>query len=201
MDAMERALKSILLGTVFWLSAVPVSAHQPDISSLTLIEQQPGHWMLRLSASVSAFQYEVKNAYGDDSYASSEEFNQLLLQHLRAQVALRINDHGVTLGNGFVRLGHATTVVFELSEVPGAVEEVWIRNDGFKNIRNSRSFFSVFRDGLEREPFVLSEENGFQTKVSLSKRSNRTSRSEPAPSTSGSTLIETPRPGQESLAR
>ncbi len=156
-----------LLAAVLWLAAASASAHQPDVSSLTLVEQPLGRWMLQLNAPMTAFQHEVRITYGADSYASAEEFNQLLLEYLRAQIALRINNNDVTLGNGFVKLGHATTVVFELADFPEVVEEVWIKNHGFTNIRDSRSVFSIFKDGLDRDSFILNKENNFQFHLSL----------------------------------
>ena len=163
---MKKVLKSVL-AAVLWLLAVSANAHQPDISSFTLIEHESGQWMLQLNASMTAFQYEVRNAYGEDSYASPEAFNQLLVNHLKKQIAIQVNGEEVTLRNGLVKLGHATTVAFELSEVPEAVTEVFVQNRGFENIHDSKVIFSIVKEGVERKQFVLNEENNFHLSVSL----------------------------------
>ncbi|MFZ1808429.1 MAG: DUF6702 family protein [Cyclobacteriaceae bacterium] len=163
---MKKMIKIIFV-SIAWLSAIYASAHQPDISSLTLVEQQPSQWVLQMNASMTAFQYEVRNAYGEDSYASPEEFNQLLLQYLRAQMVIQVNGEEVTLGNGWVQLGHATTVAFELSEVPEVIETVFVNNEAFKNIRDSQVIFGIIIDGFEKSHFVLSNANDYQLHVSL----------------------------------
>ncbi|MDF9799310.1 hypothetical protein OKW21_004573 [Catalinimonas alkaloidigena] len=163
---MKKILKSII-AAVLVLIAMSASAHQPDISSLTLLEHESGKWTLQLNASMTAFQYEVRNAYGDDSYASPEEFNQLLVNHLKEHIALQLNKENVTLENGLVRLGHATTVAFELSGVPEAVEEVFVENRGFENIHHSQIIFSIVKEELDKFQFILNEENNFQISLSL----------------------------------
>lgn len=166
MNIMNKVLKSIV-AMVIWLSAVSANAHQPDISTCTLIEQENGQWTMQLNASMTAFQYEVRNAYGEDSYTSPEEFNQLLLKHLREHITIHANGEEVTLGNGSVQLGHATTVAFELSGVSEALEEVFVINKGFENIHNSKIIFSIIKEGFDRSGFILSEANDYQINVSL----------------------------------
>jgi hypothetical protein len=163
---MKKIVKSIVI-IIAWLSAVSANAHQPDISSLTLIEQQPGQWMLQLNASLTAFQYEVRNAYGEDSYASPEEFNQLLLKYLRGQISIQVNGEDVILGNGLVQLGHAATVAFEITEVPEVLENVFVRNKGFENIHHSQVIFVIVNEGFEKNHFLLNEANNFQLDVSM----------------------------------
>ncbi|WP_416866800.1 MAG: hypothetical protein ACMVP2_03905 [Imperialibacter sp.] len=185
-SAMKKTMKSIfaMVAILFVTSAI---AHQPDISSFTLIEKEPGQWMLQLNASMTAFQYEVRNAYGLDSYASAEEFNQLLLTHLKGQIDIRVNDREVTLENGMVMLGHATTVAFELSGVPGNVEEVFVKNKGFQNIYHSQGLFSIVKEGLARSRFVLSEANDYQLNVTL--KDNEILLAETASNDFGSVLV------------
>ncbi len=163
---MKKIFKSIVIAIVM-LSAVTANAHQPDISSFTLIEQPAGQWLLRLNASMTAFQYEVKNAYGEDSYASPEEFTQLLLNHLKAQIAIRFNGEDVTMENGMVKLGHATAVAFQLSGVPKVVDEVHVKNKGFENIQKSQVIFNIIKEGVDRDHFILNEVNDYQLNVSL----------------------------------
>lgn len=152
---------------VVWLSALSANAHQPDLSSVTLIEQESGQWTMQINASMTAFQYEVWNEFGKDAYATPEEFNQLLLSHLREKIELKVNDDAVILGDGFVKLGHATAVVFNLSEIPKVMEEVSITNFGFKTIHHSQSVFSIVKEGLDKSQFVLSEENDYQLNVKM----------------------------------
>ncbi|UZR98956.1 DUF6702 family protein [Chondrinema litorale] len=162
--------KSIMvLFTIFLsLSAVTTKAHQPNISSFILIEKDPELWMLQLNASITAFEYEVKNEYGKDSYNSTEEFNQLLLKHLKEQITIKINDKNVPLKNGRVQLGHSTTIVFDLAKAnDGITEEIFVKNNSFQNIYNSQTIFSIIKEEFDRTRSVLNKKNDFQISVSL----------------------------------
>lgn len=163
---MKKIMKTIIAIIVI-LSAHSANAHQPDISSFTLVEQQVGHWMLQMNASMTAFQYEVRNAYGDDSYATPDEFNQLLLKHMKEQVQLKVNGKELTLKNGLVKLGHATTVAFEIPDFPDEVEEVFVKNTGFENINNSYVVFSIVKNEIDKSSFILSEVNDYKINVVL----------------------------------
>ena len=163
---MKKILKPIVVVAIL-LSITTANAHQPDISSVTLIEQESGQWTMQINASMTAFQYEVWNAYGKDSYATPAEFNQLLLSHLREKIELKVNGGAVILGDGFVKLGHATAVVFNLSEIPKLIEDVSLANFGFKTIHHSQSVFSIVKEGLDNSQFVLSEANDYQLNVKM----------------------------------
>ncbi len=163
---MKKLFKALVIALI-WLSSGTVSAHQPDISSFTIIESQPGLWMLQLNASMTAFQYEVVNAYGENSYSSPEEFNEMLVNYLKKQISIQVNGEEVMLEKGLVRLGHATTVAFELSGVPEQFDHVFVKNMGFENINKSQIIFSIIKEGMYEDHFILNEENDFQINLSL----------------------------------
>jgi hypothetical protein len=123
--------------------------------------------MLQLNASLTAFQYEVVNTYGEDSYSSPEEFNELLVNYLKKKIVIQVNGEEVILEKGLVRLGHATTVAFELSGVPEQMDEMFVKNKGFENINNSQVIFSIIKEGMDKDQFLLNEENNFQINLFL----------------------------------
>ncbi|GGZ13107.1 hypothetical protein GCM10007049_01090 [Echinicola pacifica] len=163
-------MKNIII-LLFSLMAIgyshAVMAHDPDISSLALVEQPNGGWMIQLNASMTAFQYEVRQAFGEDSYSSPEEFNQLLLDHLKENIRLQINGHKMALKNGMVNLGHATTVAFDLGQLPDGVEEIFIDNKAFENIYHSQVIFSLNKEGIDQSRFILNQANDYQMSLSL----------------------------------
>ena len=163
---MKKIIK-LSFAIALFLFATAARAHRPDISSCTIIEQAPGQWLLRINASLTAFEYEVEHAYGKDAYASPEEFNQLVLDHLREQISIRTNEDEVTLADGSVKLGHATTVVFKLSGVADELEHVSVKNEGFKSIHGSQVIFSIAKKGWDNHQRVLSEENAYQMSGSV----------------------------------
>lgn len=160
-------LKLNLIVLLFLFSVTRTSAHPADVSSIALIKGESGKWTVQLISSMTAFQYEVRNAFGEDSYASPEEFNKLLLDHLRKHISLRINSKDLSLGNGLVKLGHATAVIFELNGVPDQINQVSVKNESFKTMHNSRSIFTISKEGLTQEKIILNKENNYQVNVSL----------------------------------
>ena len=166
LNLMKKIVK-LFFALAVLLSATTARAHRPDISSFTLVERAPGQWLLRVNASLTAFEHEVEHAYGKGAYASPEEFNQLVLDHLREQITIRTNEDEVTLADGSVKLGHATTVVFTLSGVADEIEEVFAKNEGFKSIHNSQVIFTLAKEGWDNHQWVLSEENGYQLSGSV----------------------------------
>ncbi|MEP4532964.1 MAG: hypothetical protein ABJ004_07755 [Cyclobacteriaceae bacterium] len=163
---MKKHIKTIILVAI-WLSASATHAHQPDISSITLVEQESGAWTAQINAGILGFQYEVESVHGKGSYSSVEEFNHLLLTHLRENIVILVNDEEIELTKGIVKLGHAATVVFELSEVPAELNKVFVKNEGFKSIHNSQSIFSIVKEGLDRDQFIISSDNDFQVEVMI----------------------------------
>ncbi|MEQ6166142.1 hypothetical protein AAOE16_03015 [Ekhidna sp. MALMAid0563] len=161
---MTNLIKSIIL-IAAWLSATATEAHQPNISSVMLIEQESGTWTVQFNAGILGFQYAVEEEHGKGSYSTVEKFNQLLLAHLRENMEILINSEKVELTKGIVKLGHAATVIFELSEAPEELNQVFVKNEAFKAINNSQSIFSIVKQGLDRDQFILSSENDFQTEV------------------------------------
>ena len=144
------------------LSLNSIKAHQPDLSSLTLVKSEHGIWMLQLNASMTAFQYAVQEAYGENSYSSPDEFNQQLLTLLKQRISLVVNDSTVTFGKGMVHMGHDTTVDFEVVGIPAALTTVKVKHQGFVFIPRSQVLFSVVEEGLYPTHFTLNAANDYQ---------------------------------------
>ena len=87
---MTNLIKSIIL-IAAWLSATATEAHQPNISSVMLIEQESGTWTVQFNAGILGFQYAVEEEHGKGSYSTVEKFNQLLLAHLHENMEILIN--------------------------------------------------------------------------------------------------------------
>ncbi|PIB34913.1 hypothetical protein BFP72_05645 [Reichenbachiella sp. 5M10] len=159
-----KKITLFLLGIVLLLNSA--KAHQADISSITLVQHNE-QWTMQLNAAAAAFQYVVKQQFGENAYTTAEEFNQLLVNHLRKSIDLRVDGKQVEVGHGFVQLAHATSVIFELHSIPVSIQEISIQNQAFKNIHQSRSLFSISKEGLEKKAFVLHKENNYRLDLAL----------------------------------
>lgn len=153
---MSRYILALLFGFI----AHSVTAHQADISSTVLAEQEEGHWVLQIRTSLTAFEYEIENNFGKSSYATPEEFQELVLKHIKENISINIDQESeVFLENGRVALGHETNVVFEVSGMPLEFDKLEFANSSFKNINRNQSALIVLKKGLKQSQFVLNNKN------------------------------------------
>ncbi|MEM7511293.1 MAG: hypothetical protein AAF388_10205, partial [Bacteroidota bacterium] len=145
-----------------------LQAHNLNLSSTFLAEQEDKTWVLGIRASLTAFQYEVEYHYGENAYSSPEEFQELVLKHVREHISLTINDSDlVELTYGIVKLGHETQVLFKLSGALEDLQSLKVVNTSFEDISRNQSIFLIFKEGIGRNQFILNEENGHMTNIKL----------------------------------
>ncbi len=154
----NRWLLTALLG----LSTLLAKAHQPDISSTMLIEHAPNEWVLQVRVALTALEYEVKVQFGDSAYATPEEFEALVIEHLKNNLSVQFNgEEPSVLQSKQVRLGHETSIIFKVSEVPAAIESISVTNSSFGEIQRSQSALIVFKNGFAKNQFLLNADNHY----------------------------------------
>lgn len=165
-------MKSILklLVAILFITTTTAKAHDPNLSSVVMIEKEPGQWLIQLNTSLSAFDQEISYVYGEDAYSTPEEFKQLVINHFREQLSLAINNNEIEFGEAFVQLGHASALVFDLIDIPDKILTLDIENKGFKNLHHSKSIFSIIKEGISDEKFTLNSENDFRISLSFDGR-------------------------------
>ena len=142
------------------LISVSAFAHNPDVSSTMLVDKGQDQWVLQIRAALTAFEYEVEYNLGKDSYATPEEFQDLVLQHVRDNMSIiSAPDLSTTLKHGIVNLGHETSVSFVVSGMPKTFESLKITNSSFKNIPRNKSALIIFKEGVEKDQFTLDNKN------------------------------------------
>lgn len=153
-------MKKWFLNIALFLSAWSVQAHQTEISSTMLVEQDNNKWVLQIRSALTAFDQTIKAAY--PPYESAEAFQAIVLQHLKDNLQIKFNDQAqVTLQNGVVKLGHETSVVFEVVGVPENIESVFVKNSSFKTINRSQGALLIFKKGFEQKQFTLNSKNDY----------------------------------------
>jgi len=137
-----------------------MKAHQSDISTTMLVEKENGTWVLQISSSLTAFQQEVRTHFAATPYETPEEFQQMVIEHIKNNLHLSFNDgQNITLSNGVVRLGHETKVVFQVFGIPSDIKSAWVKNTVFKDIHRSQSALILLKEGFSKEQFVLNDAN------------------------------------------
>ena len=160
---MHKWFLSIVL---YWVIIGALSAHSPELSSTILKEQENSKWVLVVRAPLTALQYEISTHYGESAYSSPEEFQALVVEHLKENVSIRLNEMDtLTLQKGMVKLGHETNVVFQLVGMPEVVNSLSIKNSSFKDIRRHQSALIVLKNQFSKTQFILDKENQYTAKL------------------------------------
>lgn len=145
-----------------------VKAHQPDLSSTLLVEQADNKWVLHVRAALTAFEYEIDQHFGADSYATPEEFQQLLLNHVKDNVSILYNGKdAAVLQNGIVKLGHETSVTFEVVGTPETMKTLRVKNSSFSHISRNQSAIIILKKGFSKCQFILNSSNKHSIKLEV----------------------------------
>ncbi|WP_405414660.1 hypothetical protein [Maribacter sp. Asnod1-A12] len=153
-------MKKYILIYITGLFSLLGYAHSPDASTTMLVEKENNTWVLQISSSLTAFQQEIRTHFAETPYKTPEEFQQMVLEHIKNNLELTYNDGSkITLGQGMVKLGHETKVVFEVFGISSDLEDIHVKNTAFKDIGNSQSALFVFKDGFSKDQFILNNDN------------------------------------------
>ncbi|MCP9234720.1 hypothetical protein [Lewinella sp. JB7] len=137
-----------------------LSAHQSEISTTMLVEREAGSWQLYVNTSLTAFEYEVREHFGEHAFATPGEFRELVLQHLRNTISVTFNgNEPAVLAEGRVELGHETGVVFTVTDLPDDAREVRVVNTAFADIHRNKSALVILKQGSGKQQFELTADN------------------------------------------
>jgi len=89
---------------------------------------------------------------------------------LQENLSITFNEkENATLTKGYVKLGHETNVLFTVLNVPEKFSSVTIKNNSFKNIHRSQSALMIFKEGFEKQHFVLNGKNNYTASLTVNK--------------------------------
>ncbi len=149
--------KILFIGLLFITLAA--KAHQADVSTTMLVERENNTWVLQISASLTAFQQEIRTHFSETPYKTPEEFQQMVLYHIQNNLHISFNGKDISFGKGVVKLGHETKVVFEVFGIPSEINSVLVKNSAFKDIHRNQSALVLFKEGFNKKHFVLNNDN------------------------------------------
>lgn len=155
-------MKKYISVLVAGLFSVASFAHNPEISTTMLVEKENNVWVLQLSASLTAFQQEIKAHYAETPYKTPEEFQQMVLEYVKQNLHISYNDgEDVTFSKGIVKLGHETKVVFEVFGTPTDIKSASITNTVFEDIHRSQGALVILKEGFQKKQFILNGTNDY----------------------------------------
>lgn len=142
-------------------------AHSPDISSTVLMEQDNGDWILQIRAPLTGLEYEINHNYGKESFATAEEFQELVLQYMKGQISIEVNGEKVALDKGIIKLGHESAVIYQLTDMPKTINDMVVINSAFRDISRNQVQLMVLKKGVDRNQFVLNNANDHQVALQV----------------------------------
>ncbi|QWX84011.1 hypothetical protein H0I23_16420 [Cellulophaga sp. HaHaR_3_176] len=149
--------KILFIGLLFF--TMITKAHQADVSTTMLVEKEDNVWILQISSSLTAFQHEIKTNFTDTPYKTPEEFQEMVLKHIKSNFSININGNNITLGSGIVKLGHETKVVFQVFGIPSNIQSIQVKNAAFKDINKNQSALILLKKDFSKDRFVLNNDN------------------------------------------
>lgn len=153
-------MKKIIILILILLTTSTVKAHQSDISTTLLVEKENNTWVLQITAPLSAFQQEVRRHFSETPYKTPEEFQQMVLEHVKNNFQLNFDKKGlISLENGMVQLGHETNVIFQIKDIPSDFNSVLLKNTIFKDIYKNKNLLLFIKKGFKKESFVFNNDN------------------------------------------
>lgn len=163
-------MNKINLFFLFFSFSFLINAHQIDVSTTMLVEKDNNTWFLQVRASLTAFKKEVMTYYEHAPYKTAEEFKSMVLEHLKNNIQISFDgDQELKLTNGLVKLGHEANVVFQITNVPNNIKKLTIKNSSFSSIKKNQSGLVIFKEGFQKEHFILNNDNNHTLSLSVKK--------------------------------
>lgn len=160
---MKKILFLLLL-----FNTVIATAHGSDASTMILVEQEDNTWSLHLNASIEAFRKEIKFHFSDTPYTSKEMFRKQVLEYIKSTLKISVNNEGqLSLENGFVKLGHDTTVFFNKLNIPENLTGLKVDGGIFRDIYGSNLKLLILKKGVNKNPLVLNKRNNYTADLLL----------------------------------
>jgi hypothetical protein len=160
--------KNLILFGLFFFRLLPCFAHQPDMSTMMLYQDEKGRSFLQIYSSLTAFEGEIDYKFSKNAYKTAEQFKSLVIKHFEKNVFFILNSKDtLRFGQPKVILGHETKLVCEVFGFPKNTSELLIKNAMFKNIPNNQSMVILLQKGLPHEQFTLNNDNQQQINLKL----------------------------------
>ncbi|QMW05179.1 hypothetical protein [Spirosoma foliorum] len=163
-------MKKLLFISLFMYMPISLLAHNPQISTLVLVQNEHKQWNLIIGSSLTAFQYALQNKglLNPSDTIQAARFQKLILDYLRENIQLSSNgDQRITLKNGMMILNHQTDVRYDLPEMPQQLQTLIIRQQSFASLKNHYCLLKISPYGGTSSSFILQPDNDFTISLQL----------------------------------
>lgn len=161
-------MKKNIIGILLLFNSISIFAHQSDLSTVMIYEDEKGRCFLQIYSSLNAFEGEIDYKYSKNAYKTPEEFRALVIEHFKNNVLFICNGKDtLKFGKPQVLLGHETKLVVEVFGFPENITSMYFKNTLFMDIPHNQSSLMMLKKGLPNQLFVLNNENKQQIDLVL----------------------------------
>ena len=139
-----------------------IHAHNP-LSASFFLEGKENFGLLNISISQTGLHEVVKKKFSEKEIEalSAEAYKKFVVQYIKENFSLTIDDTHITLLDGGIKLGnHQTDIKFITSQLPLEFETINVKIDAFRENDDHQTIFSVSLNGY-KDKFILGENNEY----------------------------------------
>ena len=156
------------IGILLLFFSISIQAHQSDLSTVMIYQNEKGKCYLQIYSSLTAFKEEVEYKYGKNAYKTPEEFRALVIDHFKKNVLFICNAQDtLKFGKPLVLLGHETKLVVEVFGFPKNISSMYFKNGMFMDTPHNQSSLIILKKGFPSQLYVLNDENEQQIDLVL----------------------------------
>jgi hypothetical protein len=161
-------MKKNVIWILLLLNSISIFAHQSDLSTVLISQDQNGKCYLQIYSSLTAFEGEIDYKYSKNTYKTPEQFRALVVEHFKKNVLFICNEKDtLKFGKPVILLGHETKLVVEVFGFPENSRSMYFKNTMFRNTPHNQSSLMIAKKGLPNELYILNNENKQQIHLVL----------------------------------
>ena len=164
----SETMKKNIIGILLLFNSISIFAHQSDLSTVMIYQDEKGKCFLQIYSSLTAFEGEIDYKYSKNAYKTPEEFRALVIDHFKKNVLFICNEKDtIKFGKPIVLLGHETKLVVEVFGFPENSRSMYFKNTMFMDTPQNQSSLMIVKKGLPNQLYVLDNENKQQINLVL----------------------------------
>ena len=82
----NKRIKISIIGILFFFASISIQAHQSDLSTVMIYQNEKGKCFLQIYSSLTAFEGEIDYKYGKNAYKTPDEFRALVIDHFKKNI-------------------------------------------------------------------------------------------------------------------
>jgi hypothetical protein len=146
---------------IFLVFVVNGYAHNPQVSTISMIQNENKKWSVFITAPLYTFQLAIKEKYPEKNMDSISPFEmqKLILDLVKSNFKIN-GDADLKLTNDKVQLAHETSVFFDINKddfLPTAISFA-----AFDKLYNHFTLLKIVSKTEKEISFILNTENAFQ---------------------------------------